>query len=52
MDDNEILGRTDYIQLMLWIALMAVPVGLLTLIYLAFYYLQAHAWYGKPSPIH
>jgi len=37
MDDNKILGRTDYIQLMLWVALMAVPVGLLTLIYLGFY---------------
>jgi len=37
MEDKEIIGRTDYIQLMLWIALMAVPVGLLTLIYLAFY---------------
>jgi H+/Cl- antiporter ClcA len=37
MDDREILGRSDYIQLVLWIAVMAFPIALLTLIYLVFY---------------
>ena len=37
MDDHEILGRSDYVQLVVWIAVMAVPVALLMLIYLVFY---------------
>jgi H+/Cl- antiporter ClcA len=37
MKDSEILGSSDYIRLVVWIAVMAVPVGLLTLVYLLFY---------------
>ncbi len=37
MNDREILGRSDYIRFILWVAVMAVPVALLTLIYLALY---------------
>ena len=37
MKDSEILGSSDYIRLVLWIAVMAVPVALLTLIYLVLY---------------
>lgn len=35
--DREILADSDYIRLVLWIAVMAIPVGLLTLIYLVLY---------------
>ena len=38
MEDKEILERSDYVQLMLWIALIALPIGLLTLIYLFLYH--------------
>lgn len=37
MKDSEILGSSDYIRLVVWIAVMAVPVGLLTLVYLLLY---------------
>jgi len=37
MKDREILGSSDYIQLMVWIAVMAIPVALMTLIYLVIY---------------
>ena len=37
MDDHEALGSSGYIKLVLWIAVMAVPVALLALIYLAIY---------------
>jgi H+/Cl- antiporter ClcA len=37
MKDSEILGSSDYIRLVLWIAVMAIPVALLTLIYLVLY---------------
>ena len=38
MDDREFIGQSDYIKLILWIVVMAVPVALLTLIYLALYH--------------
>ena len=37
LKDREILGSSDYIQLVVWIAVMAIPVALLTLIYLVVY---------------
>ena len=37
MDDKEIIGGSDYIKLLIWIAVTAVPVALLTLIFLALY---------------
>jgi len=37
MDDKEIIGQWDYIKLIIWVAIMAVFVALLTLIYLALY---------------
>ena len=37
MNDNELLSSSGYIRLIAWIVLMAVPVAILTLIYLVFY---------------
>jgi H+/Cl- antiporter ClcA len=37
MDDREIIGGSDYIKLILWVVVMAVPAALLTVIYLALY---------------
>ena len=37
MDDKEIIGRSDYIKLLILVGVMAVPVALLTLIFLALY---------------
>ena len=37
MDDREIIGGSDYIKLILWIAVMSSPVALLTMIFLALY---------------
>jgi H+/Cl- antiporter ClcA len=37
MKDSEMLASSDYIRLVLWVAVMAVPAALLTLIYLALY---------------
>ena len=37
MEDKNFLERSDYIQLVVWIAGMAVPVALLMLVYLAIY---------------
>jgi H+/Cl- antiporter ClcA len=38
MDDREFMGQSDYIKLILWIVVMAIPVALLTLMYLALYH--------------
>ena len=37
LKDRELLASADYIRLVLWIAVMAIPIALLTLIYLALY---------------
>ena len=37
MDDKEIIGQSDYIKLLILVAVTAVPVALLTLIFLALY---------------
>lgn len=37
MDDKEIIVGSDYIKLIIWIAVVAVPIALLTLIFLALY---------------
>ena len=42
MDDHELTGQWDYIKLVIWVAIMAIPVALLTLIYLALYTAGGH----------
>jgi hypothetical protein len=37
MDDKEIIGRSDYIKFLTLVAVVAVPVALLTLIFLVLY---------------
>jgi len=37
MDDKEIIGRSDYVRLLILVAVTAVPVALLTLIFLGLY---------------
>ncbi len=49
MDDREIIGSSDYIKLVLWVVVMAVPVALLTVIYLALYNLGSH-WVAETLP--
>ena len=42
MDDKEIIGQSDYIKLILLVAVMSIPVALLALIYLALYTQGVH----------
>ncbi len=42
MDDKEITGQVELIKLIIWIAIMAIPVALLTLIFLALYTVDQH----------
>ena len=42
MDDREIIGGSDYIKLLIWIAVISVPIALLTLIFLALYTAGGH----------
>jgi H+/Cl- antiporter ClcA len=42
MDDKELIGQSDYIKLILWVAVMAVPVALVTLIFIALYTASQH----------
>jgi len=42
MDDREIIGQSDYIKLIIWIAVISVPIALLTLIFLALYTASQH----------
>ena len=42
MDDREIIGGTDYIKLLILIAIAAIPTALLTLIFLALYRAGQH----------
>jgi H+/Cl- antiporter ClcA len=52
MKDHEILGGSDYIRLLLWIVVMAVPVGLLTLAYLLVYKGGSHlVWETVPDAL-
>lgn len=37
MDDRDIIGRFEYVQLLVWVVVLAVPVALLTLLYLTIY---------------
>jgi len=51
--DQEILGSSDYIRLVLWVAVMAIPVALLTLLYL-FLYKEGTSllWETIPQSVH
>jgi len=37
MDDRELVGNVEYIRLLLWVIVLAVPVAPLTLLYLTIY---------------
>jgi H+/Cl- antiporter ClcA len=42
MDDREIITGSDYIKLLIWIAVISVPIALLTLLFLALYTAGGH----------
>ena len=37
MDDRDIVGKIEYVQLLLWVIVLAIPVALLTVLYLWLY---------------
>jgi len=37
MEDQDIVGRVEYVQLLLWVIVLAIPVALLTVVFLWFY---------------
>ena len=37
LEDSDFVGKTEYVQLLLWVIILAIPTALLTLIYLTLY---------------
>lgn len=37
LDDRDIVGKTEYVQLLLWVILLAIPTAILTLVYMTIY---------------
>lgn len=52
MNDREIIGQPDYVRFVLWVVVMAIPVALLTLIYLLLYSGSGHLmWETLPEKL-